>query len=477
MKHPQPGIDYDPSSADDIVYYALNLQGSTLRKELEIPKDVKFERKGKGGFGESVEYYYFGYEPNSKQAPDFEEVGIELKVTPLKVIRGDKEVPKERLVITMINYMTVVEERFETSSLYQKINKVLLMHYLHDDETDPFDYQFRLVHLWSVPAEDYPTIKEDWEFIVNKIRDGLAHELSGGDTNYLEATTKAADSSVTREQPFSTIPAKPRAFALKSSYMRMVVDKAKDMQSITRDEDQTELGLDQLVKSSTKQYIGMIDKDLCKLLGVDYDPSNKSLWVNLTYRMLGITNNRSSEFMKANITVRSIRKELNGRIVESLSLTPFEFKDLASESWDDSELNSYLSETRFLFAVYKSHGNYYKFAGCSFWNMPTTLLDKTVRAGWEEIQGTVVSGVQFTKTVLNSGKFFYKNNLPKKSDNPVIHIRPHAQRAAYLFADGTEIGNVQRDASELPDGQWMTKQSFWLNNEFIAWQVPLLNDL
>ena len=180
--------------------------------------------------------------------------------------------------------------------------------------------------------------------------------------------------------------------------------------------------------------------------------------------------------MKANITVRSIRMELNGRIKESLSLAPFEFNELVNESWNNSQLLNYLEETRFLFAAYKSFGGYYKFAGCSFWNMPTKLLDEAVKNGWEEIRQSIMAGIKFTKEPRKNGRFVYENTLPKKSNNSVIHIRPHAKQAAYRFADGTEIGNVERDASELPDGQWMTKQSFWLNNEFIVSQLPFLED-
>ena len=38
---------------------------------------------GKGAVGTVVEESWFGYKPNSKPAPDFEEAGVELKVTPL----------------------------------------------------------------------------------------------------------------------------------------------------------------------------------------------------------------------------------------------------------------------------------------------------------------------------------------------------------------------------------------------------------
>ena len=474
MKHPVPGRDYNPSSVNDIVYYALNLKDSTLRKELDIPVEMAFERRGKGGFGESVEYYYFGYEPNSRNEPDFSEAGLELKVTPLKETRGSKLVPKERLVITMINYMEVVHERFETSVLLHKLKKILLMHYLHEDEVSPFDYEFKIIHLWEIPKEDYPTIKADWETIVNKVRRGLAHEISSSDTDYLEACTKGSDSSKRRKQPYSTILAKPRAFALKSSYMRTIVDKALDAQSIARDVNQTDFSLEQLVKARVAPFIGISDRELCERLGVEYDSDNKSLWVKLAYRILGVTSYKSSEFMKANITIRSIRKESNGNIIESMSLTPFEFSDFASESWEDSWLFTYLDETRFLFVVFAYDGSDYRLEDCVFWNMPARLLNTDVRDGWEAIKEIVLSGVRFSSKADKNGKISYKNNLPKKGDNPIIHIRPHAVQSAYRFTDGREVGNVERDASELPDGQWMTKQSFWLNNDFVALQIASL---
>ena len=66
------------------------------------------------------------------------------------------------------------------------------------------------------------------------------------------------------------------------------------------------------------------------------------------------------------------------------------------------------------------------------------------------------------------------NNLPKKVDNPIIHIRPHAQKSAYKLKDGTVIGNVERDANELPNGEYMTTQSFWINNSYILEQLNCL---
>ncbi len=57
--------------------------------------------------------------------------------------------------------------------------------------------------------------KNDFEIIKSKVKEGLAHEISEGDTSYLGACTKAQTSNIRTSQPFSHILAKPRAYSLK----------------------------------------------------------------------------------------------------------------------------------------------------------------------------------------------------------------------------------------------------------------------
>ena len=69
-----------------------------------------------------------------------------------------------------------------------------------------------------------------------------------------------------------------------------------------------------------------------------------------------------------------------------------------------------------------------------------------------------------------------QNNLPNKSETEIIHIRPHATKAAYRFNNGEEYGNVDRDANILPNGEYMTTQSFWINNSYILEQIKCIKD-
>ena len=171
--------------------------------------------------------------------------------------------------------------------------------------------------------------------------------------------------------------------------------------------------------------------------------------------MLGIKGNHAEEFVKSNIVVKTIRIEENGKMKESMSFPPFRFMDLIEEEWEDSELYNYFSETKFLFVIFKRHGEYYQLHKAKFWNMPTADLDGEVQEGWLQVKNTIISGVEFD--IKPNGTI--SNNLLGQQDNRIIHVRPHATKAAYRFHDGFEKGNVERDANPLPDGQWMTTQS------------------
>jgi hypothetical protein len=376
----------------------------------------------------------------------------------------------------MIDYFKVVEEDFLESHLWTKSQLILLVYYLYNKEIkNRLDYTINYAKLFTPPEEDLEIIKRDFETIINKIKAGKAHELSEGDTLYLGAATKAASATDRRVQPFSDIPAKPRAFSFKTSYMTYIFNSFIAKNKSTYEpiiKDLSELNgktFEEYITLKINAYTGKSDKELCSLFNREYN-NNKAQWIDLAYRMLGIKSNQAEEFVKANIVVKAIRLENNDTMTESMSFPAFKFKDLIKEEWEDSELFNYFDQTQFLFVLYKKADNKYILKGCQIWNMPYIDLNNVVYDGWNNVRNTIINGVTFTKNFTRTG-FTISNNLPKKSDNPIVHIRPHAQKSAYLFSNGDIIGNVNKDANELPDGQWMTTQSFWINNSYILKQL------
>jgi DNA mismatch repair protein MutH len=183
--------------------------------------------KRKGFLGDLTEKYFFDINPGNISEPDFTVAGVELKTTPLKKHAQHNFSSKERLVFSMINYETVINESWKLSSFLKKNKTLLLMFYLWIENQSILDYEFKFIHLLNlledISDEDVYQIQKDWEYIVSKIKRGEAHLLSEGDTYYLGACTKAMDSSVTRNQPMSSIPAKPRAFSFKQQYINYLV--------------------------------------------------------------------------------------------------------------------------------------------------------------------------------------------------------------------------------------------------------------
>lgn len=495
---------YDKTNPESIEKYAKKLIGHTFNdvlKKFETRDDLLFlestnsEKKKhsygssarKGGLGNLIEEKYFGYKANSNPHADFEEAGVELKVTPYEIHRDKKEkrdkfVAGERLVLTMISFDQPVIFDFYKSHVWEKSKNILLVYYHRDRNIiNNLDFQIQFVKLFTPPRIDQIIIQQDYESIVNKIAAGKAHELSEGDTMYLGACTKGqtAETSLVPQYYNKNILAKRRAFCYKISYMTFVlnqyiVGEAFETESLIDEENNSlEKGLtfEEVITQKINKYVGKTDKELCAIFNQEYD-NGKSQWIMLAYKMLGIKSGRAEEFLKSNISVKAIRLEENGHMVESSPLPPIKFKELATETWENSVLFNYFEQTKFLFIVFKKIGEQYILKGCQLWNMSYDDLNTEVYDGWNKIKSIITEGVHFKFKTDKKGNTVVENNLPSKSENRIIHMRPHAQQAYYKLNTGYTKGKVS-DGDELPDGQYMTKQSFWINNSYI---VSVLKD-
>lgn len=498
-------FDYDNKNIDSILSYAEKLKNKTFRDIEKMYSESKIKHyinpynicsetenysikesevsyiknpNAKGQLGGLLEQKYFGYKPNSSQEADFKEVGLELKQTCVDLTKKGEYRAGERLSITNISFKEPVNDNFYESHLWDKIKNILLIQYLRDKSIDRLDYKIKFVNLFTPPDKDLEIIIQDYKKINEKIKDGKAHELSESDTLYLGACTKGSKATENIPQFYGNhIPAKRRNFCFKQSYMNYVLqnyilNKGISSESIIKNKNilNKETFENHIINLLNKN-INKTDKELCSIYGREYN-NNKSQWIHLAYLMLGIKGNHAEEFEKAGIVVKAIRIEENESIKENISFPPFKFKELVSESWENSTLFKYFDTTRFLFVVYKATGNSYKFIGSKLWNMPYNDLNTIVKKGWENIRLSILKGIEFIPEKHGSN-IRYLNSLPKISDNPIIHIRPHAAKSAFKFKDGTIIGNLS-NADELPDGQFMTKQSFWINRSYL---INIFSDL
>lgn len=382
----------------------------------------------------------------------------------------------------MISYDGLIEIDFYKSHAWEKMRMILLIYYWRNKQLESnLLYKIKYVKLFTPPEADLEIIKRDYTYIVQTIRDGRAHELSKGDTMYLGACTKDAseEKSTVPQYYGNNISARKRAFCFKNSYMTYVLNhyiagKASDNSILKDIEGIKHKSFEDILEEMVSKYIGMSDKELCDKFDREYN-NNKAQW-NALAKILGIGDEHANEFEKANIRVKTIRIEDNNKIRENMSFPPFKFMDLVNEEFDNSTLYNYFDETRLFFFVWKKDGDVYRVNGCQLWNMSHADLYVTVRNEWKEYKCIIKYGVNFRKVVDTTGKVSFKNNLPNKSETEIIHIRPHAIKAVYRFNNGEEYENVNRDANILPNGEYMTTQSFWINNDYILKQLKCVKE-
>ena len=439
-----------------------NVAKSAIGKTFGELSDGNFNYNNKGTLGQLIEKSVFNFANNSKSAPDFEEAGIELKLTPYKRNNNGTLSAKERLVLNIIDFLNEYKYNFENSHFIFKNKNIQLLWYLYEKNKKREDYLITNELYFSIVdkefEEDYKIIKSDWEFIISKIMNGKAHELSEGDTMYLGACPKGKDKTSLREQPFSNIKAMQRAFCYKVSYMTMLVRKYianEKVEKIIKKSLKNETFEDYII-NTIKKYYGKTDSELSKLFNVTTSAKNK--FSILFAKMLEVNGDieNTEEFLKANIKVKTIRVEKNGTIKESMSFHAFKFVDIVNEKWEESDLYNTFENTKFMFVVFRQNdNNEYVFDKVKLWNMPEEILQNEVKKVWSKTKRVIRSG-KIVKSIKNGEK---QTNFPKQTENMYCHVRPHAK-------DSNDTYPLPKK-DELTGKNEYTKQCFWLNRSYI----------
>lgn len=116
---PKELFNYNDNDINSILEYSQMILGKNFKEILKIYQqspyktyedfqtktistiqDKEVSIKSKRQYGNYIEKYFYGYNPNNDAVADFPKVGIELKVTPFKVNKNNSISAKERLVLT-----------------------------------------------------------------------------------------------------------------------------------------------------------------------------------------------------------------------------------------------------------------------------------------------------------------------------------------------------------------------------------------
>src|SRR5699024_2430081 len=329
-----------------------------------------------------------------------------------------------------------------------------------------------LFNLDDIPEEDKLIIKQDWELIVSKIKEGKAEELSDGLTKYLGATTKGAKTEENMtNQPFSDVKAHRRSFTLKGSYMTELARKIMSgkykaaydntdqeyshvaeagiayhsPEPIIKDIEQLKVKtFEEIIIELFDPFINLSKSKLGNIFNVEIPKKNdKASAPILARKMLNLRTNieGTEEFRKAGISMKVVTvrsNQMNNPYHKRKTTEPFklqnffDFQEIVEENWEESGLHEYLSSSRFLLVIFEETPNEEIFKGVKFWSMPNSDLNGLVYETWRKTIDILKEGVTLKYSPDNSKKGYrVENNLPAIKDNTILHTRPDAQVSSY----------------------------------------------
>lgn len=449
-------------SEAELLSHAKKLEGKQLKDIAEATELNRWlsKKKNKGAIGNAIQACYFNIPANSIREADFNFHDLELKVTPIKQNKNKSLTSKERLSLTMIDYMNDYKFDFYNSAIWHKSEQMLLVFYLYEEGVDPKEFKILKVEKFTIPSEDLPQIQKDYDDIMYKIETGEAHLLSESQTTYLAASTKGAGGDKDwRQQPKSDVLAKQRAFSFKPKYIAAYFNSiynSSSSYSLQLNQGQT---LNDFINEQLQQFTDLNTEKIEKKL--TYFPEkklkdNKGYLPSLTSKMFGIEGtvlDDIEQFQKGNIKFKTIRLRQKKSDNQDMSFPNIDFHEVRDVEFEDSSWYEWFGETKYLFVIYEDTAEGTIFRQHLLWHAPPEILAELEKlynhVKWQLLNNLVEIDI---KSNVNGQEIWY-NNLPGKNFVNFFQIRPK--------------GNKGSEFTTLPDGRKFKKQCLFLNKEYI----------
>lgn len=499
--------------------------------------------RNKGWLGNAVEKDWFGLANNSRPEADFNNLGVELKCAGLKFFKKENSwAAKERLVLNIFDFNEEYKRDFRNSSFLKKSKLIELMLYKYnpvnfyqfEGKEYPLYPDFLMTHsilfnLNDLLDDDWAIIENDWNIIMDMIRQGRAEDISEGMTQYLGAVTKGSKTAENQTtQPCSDEKAHRRAFSLRPAYMKEItkrivqgelkssityVSYQNDYPELHKKINAEQIGtqehvikdlselkhktFEQIILDQFKPFYNMDKEVLAEKFGVKIkeknDKASSRLIAQKIFNLKGDLE-ETDEFKKAGIAVKIVTVNSNQRKKTSekrITTEAFKLekdvsfiKDICNLDWEDTRVYDYLSTTKFLLVVYEETPEGEIFKGSKFWYMPENELMSTVKKTWEIIKETLINGVELTfkpvkKSASNKKGYKIENNLPSQVSGPqILHIRPSAKESDYFESKNSDRlpspaswKYRPEDMKDILTDNYMVKQALWLNKNYMYQQV------
>ncbi len=212
-----------PQSEQELQSRVIQLYGKTLAQLADdihwpTPENLKHD---KGWIGQLIEVH-LGASAGNLSAPDFQELGIELKTIPL----NSKHQAKETTFVCAVPLLHYIGLNWEDCCVFHKLSRVLWLP-IEADPSIPIALR-KVGHgfIWSPSSEQMQALQDDWEEFMELICLGQVESITAHLGEYLQIRPKAANASVvtaTIGQNGQRTQTLPRGFYLRTSFTNEIL--------------------------------------------------------------------------------------------------------------------------------------------------------------------------------------------------------------------------------------------------------------
>ncbi len=429
--------------------------------------------------GDVIEQSVLGYEPDNKQEPDLNVDGIrtELKTTG---IRYSKKKPmyfeaKEPMSITAVSPETIINEEFETSNFWKKLEHTLLVFYHYDSTTTVTASQYAdfviegyMFHEFIL--EEKKRLEKDWL----RVRDYLInlHNNCENPKEYYHLLSFDLKDKLMYIDTSPKWPNPPR-FRLKRKVVTSIVQSCFGERLESLPGSYLEYSdIDNKFNELKLKYSGMTIRQLKKEFNINRKTS-KSISEQIVVQMFGGKSkkiNKIELFSKIGVIAKTLTMTSENLRTEDMKLFSIDFNEWTEENIDfeDSYIYDYFSNNQFICIIFEEpskeaildENRFIEFKRLSF---TEDFIQKEVKNTWEKVRNLVLNNKLVENPVINvktKEQIINKNGIPKtsinfpKSKNNIIFVRGSGKNSGVK----TEVLNNIR----------MYKQYIWIKGAYIS---------
>ncbi|MGC4068000.1 MAG: DNA mismatch repair endonuclease MutH [Polyangiaceae bacterium] len=213
----------EPRSEAELLERARALSGLTFADAaaqvgVTVPADL---RHHKGWTGNLVERL-LGATAGSRDVPDFESLGVELKTLPLDR-RGR---PVESTFVCTVPLEEVAEMEWANSRVRRKLNRVLFVPVEGERPIPMVQRRFGEPLIWSPTVEQEQLLRFDWDTLAGLIGQGQVERITGHVGDVMQVRPKAPNAAARRyglDEDGVRVERMPRGFYLRATFTESIL--------------------------------------------------------------------------------------------------------------------------------------------------------------------------------------------------------------------------------------------------------------